>query len=114
MPECLNCKSYTKYRNGYCSSCFKERKQKLSVSKNESEESRGRYPSHTEFYRDLHKIENALVLFLFHHYTINAYQTKGIFTKRFIPREFSIKLEEGLCSILLFLTKLMPFSLSIN
>jgi len=93
MAECITCKKYTKYRNGYCSSCYHNNKSRLSKTKNES--SSGRFPSHTELYRDIHKIEKSLVLFLFKLYGVNTYSSSGLFKKKYVPQEFDIKIEEG-------------------
>ena len=94
MAECINCKGYTKYRNGYCPKCYNERNGKLKVTKNES--NTGGFPSHTDLYKKIHLVEKDILLAIFNEMGWMYYNIGGIFKKKIVGEtEFDLSLEHN-------------------
>lgn len=90
MSSCIECGSYTKYKNGVCKPCFQKRVDRGKQTKNETQtefKTGVRYPSHTELYRDLYVIEKELAAFLLSNYLGKLYNIHLTDTKHEIVIE---------------------------
>lgn len=94
MSSCISCGNYTKYNNGYCYKCYKKINNidKSKITKLEKEmSSKNGFPTHTELYRDLHKIEKDILKEIFRQMDF-TFRQEGLFRTK--ETEFEVRIEE--------------------
>jgi hypothetical protein len=129
MAECIDCGGYTKYKNGRCYKCYNKHKGNNSINTsrpkghnrkrptNRTYKPKGnsikKLPSHTELYKDLHKIKDGLLRYIFWVYEWD-FEKDGLFgTKK---TKYDIKLEYNNWDIVYFIkgTPHKPLQKDIN